>query len=203
MNILQVNSSARSTGAQSSRLADMISARLCEEDPQATLVVRDLAREPHLILDEVALGALFTPAADRTEAQQARVALDDAAIAQIQAADVLVLGVPMYNFGIPAQLKAWLDAITRARVTFQYTPEGPQGLLTGKRAYIALARGGLYRGTEADSQVPYLKTILKFLGITDVHFIFAEGLALGAEAAQEAFSRAQQEIEAALASVSA
>ena len=106
-------------------------------------------------------------------------ALDDALIAEVQAADVVVLGVPMYNFGVPAQLKNWIDAIARAGVTFRYTANGPEGLLKGKKVYVALTRGGKYRDTPADTQVPYLKTVLGFLGMTDVQFVYAEGLAMG------------------------
>lgn len=199
MNILQINTSARSSGAQSTRLADIIVARLREANPAAQLVVRDLARDPHPTLDETALQALFTPESERNEAQRARVALDDALIAQLQAADTLVLGAPMYNFGVTAQLKNWLDAIARARVTFRYTENGPEGLLTGKTVYVALARGGKHRDTERDTQVPYLKTMLGFLGMTDVRFIYAEGMAMGAQAVEQAFAEAAIELEAALA----
>ena len=195
MKILQINASARSSGANSTRLADRISASLQAKNPQAALEVRDLARQPHPVLDEAALGALFTPADQRTAEQAARVALDDALIAQVQAADVLVLGVPMYNFGVPVQLKTWIDAIARAGVTFRYTEKGPEGLLKGKKVYVALARGGLYRDTPADSQVPYLKSVLGFLGLIDVEFIYAEGLALGAESASKAFAEAEAQIE--------
>ncbi len=111
---------------------------------------------------------------------------------------MVVLGVPMYNFGVPAQLKNWIDAIARAGVTFRYTANGPEGLLTGKKVYVALARGGLYRDTPADSQVPYLKTVLGFLGMTDVHFVYAEGLAMGAEAEQKALAAAHEQIDEAL-----
>jgi FMN-dependent NADH-azoreductase len=157
--------------------------------------VRDLARQPHPVLDESALSALFTPAEARTPAQAARVALDDALIAEIQAADVVVLGVPMYNFGVTAQLKNWIDAIARARVTFQYTEKGPVGLLTGKTVYAVLARGGVHRDTERDSQVPYLKSVLGFLGMTDVHFVYAEGLAMGPAAEAQALASARAEID--------
>ncbi|MFN3984032.1 MAG: FMN-dependent NADH-azoreductase [Rhodocyclaceae bacterium] len=199
MNILQINASARVEGAQSTRLANLIAAQLRERNPEATLQVRDLAVQPHPALDEAALGALFTEAQQRTPEQAARVALDDALIAEVQAADVLVLGVPMYNFGVSAQFKNWIDAIARAKVTFRYTENGPEGLLKGKTVYVALARGGVYRDTPADSQVPYLRTILGFLGMTDVRFIYAEGLAMGPDAATQAFERAQQDLEAALA----
>ncbi|SEJ20216.1 FMN-dependent NADH-azoreductase [Pseudomonas linyingensis] len=194
MRILQINASARSTGANSTRLADAITARLQAQNPAAVVELRDLASNPHPVLDEAALGALFTPAEQRSAEQAARVALDDALIAQVQAVDVIVLGVPMYNFGVPVQLKTWIDAIARAGVTFRYTENGPQGLLQGKKVYVALARGGLYRDTPADSQVPYLKSVLAFLGMTDVEFVYAEGLAMGAEGADKAFAAAQERI---------
>jgi FMN-dependent NADH-azoreductase len=182
-------------GSVSTRLANELSARLLAIHPDAKLTVRDLARQPHPVLDEAALGALFTPAEARTAEQAARVALDDALIAEIQAADAVVLGVPMYNFGVTAQLKNWIDAIARARVTFQYTEKGPVGLLTGKTVYAVLSRGGMHRGTERDSQVPYLKSVLGFLGMTDVRFVFAEGLAMGPEAEAQALASARAEIE--------
>ena len=206
MNILQINSSARvfenDQGSVSTRLANELSAGLLAANPEAKLTVRDLARQPHPVLDEAALGALFTPAELRTPEQAARVALDDALIAEIQAADVVVLGVPMYNFGITAQLKNWIDAIARVRVTFQYTEKGPVGLLTGKTVYAVLSRGGLHRGTERDSQVPYLKAVLGFLGMTDLRFIFAEGLSMGPEAEARALATARAEMEQALQSTS-
>ena len=207
MNILQVNSSARvfenDQGSHSSRLANELSARLLAERAGASLTVRDLARTPHPVLDEAALGALFTPAGQRTPEQAARVALDDALIAEIQAADVVVLGVPMYNFGISAQLKNWIDAIARARVTFQYTERGPVGLTTGKTAYLVLARGGIYRDTPSDSQVPYLRSVLGFLGMTDLHFIYAEGLAMGPDAEAQALASARAAIAQAVADTEA
>ena len=140
MNILQINASARSeaAGAISTRLANELVTGLRAADPAATLTLRDLAATPHPLLDEAALGALFTPPEQRTPAQADRVAQDDALIAEIQAADVVVLGVPTYNFGVSAQLKNWIDAISRARVTFQYTANGPEGLLKGKRVFAVL-----------------------------------------------------------------
>ena len=198
MNILQINSSARRDASHSTRLATRIVERLRDADPEATLVVRDLDRTPHPTQDEAALGALFTPADRRTPEQAARVALDDALIAEIKAADTIVLGVPMYNFGVPAALKNWIDAISRAGVTFRYTEKGPEGLLKGKTVYVALTRGGKYRNTPADTQVPYLQTIFTFLGMTDVHFVYAEGLSMGAEAEQKAFASAYEQIEEAV-----
>ncbi|WP_018913812.1 FMN-dependent NADH-azoreductase [Thiomonas sp. FB-6] len=198
MNILQINASARREGANSTRIADMVTQRLLQREPQARLSLRDLAATPHPMLDEAALGALFTPADKRSAEQAARVALDDALIQEVQAHDVLVIGVPMYNFGVPSQLKNWIDAIARAGVTFRYTESGPQGLLSGKTVYLALARGGRYRDTAADAQVPYLKTVLGFLGMTDLRFIYAEGFAMGPEAAEQALAQAQADLESVL-----
>jgi FMN-dependent NADH-azoreductase len=192
MNVLQVNSSARGEASVSSRLASELVSRLV--GPADRVTVRDLRAAPHPALDEAALGALFTPAEQRTPEQAARVALDDALIAEIQAADVVVLGVPMINFGIPASLKNWIDAISRAKVTFQYTAQGPEGLLKGKKVYAVMARGGKYRGSPADSQVPYLRQVLGFLGMTDVEFIYAEGLAMGPDAEAAALSEAREKI---------
>ena len=198
MKILQINSSARAESSHSTRLANALAERLRAAQPQAEFSVRDLGRTPHPMLDEVALQALFSPAEQRTPEQAARVALDDALIAEIQAADVVVLGVPMYNFGIPSQLKNWIDAISRAQVTFRYTANGPEGLLTGKKVYVALTRGGLYRNTPNDTQMPYLKSFFSFLGMTDVQFVYAEGLAMGPEAEQNALASAYTQIEEAV-----
>jgi FMN-dependent NADH-azoreductase len=192
MNVLQINSSARAEASVSTRLANELVSRLAGEGD--TVVVRDLRETPHPALDEAALTALFTPDEQRTAEQAARVALDDALIAEIQAADVVVLGVPMINFGIPAQLKNWIDAISRARVTFQYTANGPEGLLTGKKVYAVLTRGGKYRESPADSQVPYLRQVLGFLGMKDVEFIYAEGLAMGPDAEAAALADARGKI---------
>jgi FMN-dependent NADH-azoreductase len=195
MKILQVNSSARSDASHSSRLSSAMVQRIRAENPGATLTVRDLSRTPHPPLDEFALGALFTGAEQRTGEQAARVKLDDALIAEIQAADVVVVGVPMYNFGIPSQLKNWIDAISRAQVTFRYTDKGPEGLLKGKRLYVALARGGMYRNTPNDPQVPYLRMAFGFLGMTDMQFVYAEGLGMGPEAEQQGLASAHAQIE--------
>ncbi|MCH8180534.1 MAG: NAD(P)H-dependent oxidoreductase [Proteobacteria bacterium] len=199
MNILQINASARREGANSTRIANDVVARLQALHPEARVQVRDLAVTPHPVLDEAALGALFTPADQRSAEQAARVALDDALIAEVQAHDVIVLGVPMYNFGVPVQFKAWIDAIARAGVTFRYTAQGPEGLLKGKTVYVALARGGIYRDTPNDSQVPYLQGVLGFLGITDVRFVYAEGLNMGADAAAKGFAQAEADIAAVVA----
>ncbi|XZG71101.1 FMN-dependent NADH-azoreductase [Chitinibacteraceae bacterium HSL-7] len=198
MNILQINSSARTQGSVSTQLANEVTAGLLARQPEARVVIRDLASQPVSVLDEAGLMALGTPAESRTAVQQARVAEYDALIAEVQQADAVVLGVPMYNFGVPAQLKHWIDAIARAGVTFRYTANGPEGLLTGKTVYVALARGGMHRDTERDVQTQYLKVVLGFLGMTDVRFIFAEGLSMAGHADQSV-ATARTEIEQALA----
>ena len=197
MNILQINASIRGADANSTQLASALVKQLIAQEPaeQVQLQVRDLGQAPHPPIDSSALQALFTEGDQRTPEQQARVALDDALIHEIQQADILVLAVPMYNFGIPAQLKSWFDAIARAGVTFRYTEQGPEGLLSGKKVYVTLARGGIYRDTPNDTQVPYLKTMLGFLGMTDIEWIYAEGLAMGAESANKAMQQAHEHIQ--------
>ncbi|MEZ0232750.1 MAG: FMN-dependent NADH-azoreductase [Methylophilaceae bacterium] len=198
MNILQINSSARAEGSHSTKLANALVERLSASNPETKVIIRDIGHNAHPELDEKALQALFTPADKRTPEQAARVALDDALITEVQAADVVVLGVPMYNFGIPAQLKNWIDAISRAQVTFRYTEQGPEGLLKSKKVYVVFTRGGMYKNTAQDTQTPYLKTIFGFLGMTDVTFMYAEGLAMGPEAEQNALASALQQIEEAV-----
>jgi FMN-dependent NADH-azoreductase len=196
MNILQINSSLRGAQSESTRVANAIVAKVAAANPGATVNVRDLGANPHPVLDEAALGALFTPADQRTAEQAARVALDDALIAEAQAADVIVLGAPMYNFGMPIQLKAWFDAIARAGVTFRYTENGPEGLLKNKKVFVAAARGGIYP-LDADPQVPHIRMLLNFLGLTDHEFIYSAGQAMGPEAA----AKGQAEADAAVAAL--
>ena len=200
MRILQVNSSARREGSQSSQLASAIVAGAsCQRTPAPRLRCAISRTRRIRSWTTPRCRRCSAPADKHTPEQAARVAQDDTLIAEIQAADVVVLGVPMYNFGVSAQLKNWIDAVTRAKVTFRYTASGPEGLLKGKKVYVALTRGGKYRNTPADTQVPYLKMVLGFLGMTDVQFVYAEGLAMGAEAANEAMASAHQQIDEALA----
>lgn len=195
--ILQINSAARSQGANSTTLANETVAQLVAKHPGANIVVRDLLSDgvPHL--DEAVIGAFFTPEEQRSAEQKAIIARSDELIAEIQAADYVVFGVPLYNFQVPTQLKSYFDWIARARVTFRYREDGSvEGLIQGKKVIVAFARGGNYKDTPADSQTPYLKTILGFLGMTDVTFIFAEGLARGPESAAAAFKGAREAIAA-------
>lgn len=197
MNILQINSSARRVqdgqGSWSTRLADEVTAALKAQNTAGSLTVHELAATPLPPMDEAALAALFTPADARSPEQQARVALNDALIAEVQAADAIVIGAPMINFGVSSQLKNWIDAIARAGVTFSYTATGPVGLLKNKKVYVVTTRGGVHRDLPTDGVTPYLRTVLAFLGLTDVQFVFAEGLNMGpeAEAAGIASARAQ------------
>ena len=196
MKVLVVQTSIRAQDANSSKLAGMVASKIQSRHPSATFETLDLGSTPHPVLDGKALGAIFTPSEQRSAEQAARVALDDALIAKVQSADTIVIGVPMYNFGIPVQLKSFFDAIARAGVTFRYTENGPEGLIKGKKVYLALARGGLYRDTPADTQVPYLKMILGFLGMNDIECVYAEGLAMGPEAVTKGFAEAEKQIDA-------
>jgi FMN-dependent NADH-azoreductase len=196
MKILQINSSVRGAASESTRVASNIVARLTAANPSAQVTVRDLGANPHPVLDAAALGALFTPADQRSAEQAARVAQDDALIAEAQAADVIVLGAPMYNFSMPVQLKAWFDAVARAGVTFRYTETGPEGLLKNKKVYVTTARGGIYPA-DADPQVPQIRMLLNFLGMTENEFIYSSGLAMGPEAA----AKGQAEADAAVAAL--
>ncbi len=165
-----------------------------QEKPDVSVITRDLAEDnlPHLTAEE--MQSWMTPADERTEEQSALAALSDNLVEEVQSADEIVIGVPMYNFGIPSVLKAWIDRIARAGVTFRYTENGPVGLLENKTVTILAARGGQYSGTEFDTQSQYLKHFFAFVGITDVQFVYAEGLALGEESAKSAFEAANQKI---------
>ena len=176
-NILRIDGSARREGSVSRDLLDRITARFGTD---TSVVTRDLANGLPLINEEW-VGANFTPADARTDAQNTALELSDSLIGEIKAADVLVIGLPVYNFGVPAALKAWIDQISRAGVTFQYTENGPEGLLTGKRAIVAMASGGTQMGSEIDFATGYLRFILGFIGITDVEFVNADRLAMDAE----------------------
>ena len=187
--ILQINSSLHGDDAQSSRLASEFVAALggSREQQGSTsptrrpLIVRDLSRTPVPHLTAERLTALSTVAAERTLDQQRIVSESDELIDELKRADMVVIGLPMYNFGVPSTLKAYFDHVARAGVTFRYTAEGPVGLLTGKKAYVFATRGGRYAGTTADLQTAYVRQFLGFLGIRDVEFVYAEGLALGAD----------------------
>lgn len=193
--VLRLSSSARPDSV-STLLSDELIAQLRAANPELRVESLDLVQQTPAALDEAALQAMFTPAEQRSPAQAARVAADMALIEQVRAVDTVVMAVPMINFGIPTQLKHWIDAIAKAGVTFRYTANGPEGLLGGKTVYVVLTRGGIYRDQPSDTMVPYLKTVLGFLGMTDVHFIYAEGLNMGPEAQARGLLEARAEIAA-------
>jgi len=198
MNILHITSSIRGDASESTRVTQQIVDKLVAANPDATIVRRDLGAAPVLLLDGAALGALFTPGEQRTAAQLARVEQDDALILEAQAADVIVLGAPMYNFSMPVQLKSWFDAIARAGVTFRYTETGPEGLLKNKKVYVAAARGGVYEETQ-DPQVPQMRALLGFLGLVDQTYIYSSGMAMGPDAVAAGQAAADAAVETALA----
>ncbi len=193
--LLQLNSSLYAGDGQSSRLANRFVARWRAANPGANVLVRDLASDPVPHLDAGRFAAFLAKEDARDAAQQAVVAYSDMLIGELRRADVIVLGLPMYNFGVPSTLKAYFDHVARAGVTFRYTDQGPVGLLTGKHAYVFAARGGQYAGTPRDTQTPYVRDFLRFLGIGEVEFVYAEGLAVGDASRQPALARAQSAIE--------
>jgi FMN-dependent NADH-azoreductase len=190
--ILQLNSSLSGESGLSSRLASDFSLALA--GASGAVVVRDLARQPVPHLTAERFAAFATPVSERTLEQQRHVAESDVLIEELRRADVLVLGVPMYNFAVPSTLKAYFDHVARAGVSFRYTPDGPVGLLGSKRAYVFATRGGRHAGTEGDLQTQYLRKFLGFIGIRDVEFVYAEGLALGAEQRERAVAAALERI---------
>jgi len=196
MNILQINSSIFSGNGQSSALADQFVTRLRAQNPGARLTVRDLAADPVPHLDAARFGAFIAKAADRTPEQQAVVRYSDSLIDELKRADIVVLGLPMYNFGLPSTLKAYFDHVGRVGVTFKYTEKGPVGLLTGKKVYVFAARGGLYAGTPNDTQTPFIRAFLSFIGLSDIEFVYAEGLAISDASKQQGIARANAAIDA-------
>lgn len=197
LQVLAVTSSALGDASASNKLVNDTIAQLTARNPGLQLVSRDLGngQVPHLDLDVAIALRGETPA---NAAQAAAQKLSDELIAEVKAADVLVIGAPMYNFGIPSTLKAWFDYVLRAGVTFRYTEAGPEGLMTGKRAIVVATRGGLYSEGPAkamDSQEPHLRTMLSFIGITDITFVYAEKLAFGPEAREASIDEAKGKLE--------
>ena len=174
MNILHIDASARFEGSISRTLSADLVAALEDRHAGARVVRRDLAGGLPLI-DADWIGANFTPAEARTAAQRETLALSDELVGELAAADAIVIGAPIYNFSLPAVLKAWIDLTARARLTFRYTEKGPEGLLKGKKAYVVVPSGGVPVGSAVDFATPYLRHALGFVGITDVEFIGARG----------------------------
>ena len=193
-NILLITSSPRGEASHSSQVARALAARLADANAGAVVTHRDLGADPLPHLDGILLTALGTANRDGLSPQVFASALRaDAAIAQLQAADAIVIATPMINFGMPTQLKSWFDHILRAGTTFRYTEKGPEGLVTGKKAYVVTATGGVYSSgpiASLDFQAPHLKTLLNFIGITDIEHVAIEGVAFGPEAADKAVAGA-------------
>jgi FMN-dependent NADH-azoreductase len=201
--ILQINSSLHGEDAQSSQLASEFVAALggtrerrgSTSASSSPVIVRDLSSAPVPHLTAERLTALATLVAERTLEQQRIVSESDELIDELKRADVIVIGLPMYNFGVPSTLKAYFDHVARAGVTFRYSESGPVGLMTGKKAYVVATRGGQHAGTPRDMQSAFVRQFLGFIGIEDVEFVYVEGLALGAESREAALRAAGERIE--------
>ncbi len=190
--LLQLNTSLFSAGGQSTQLANNFVQDWRDSHADAKVVVRDLAADPVPHLNAERLQAFMTPAEQRSAEQQAIVAYSDALIAELQAADVVVIGLPLYNFGIPSALQAYFDHLARAGVTFKYSATGPVGFLTGKRVLAFATRGGKYAGTHNDNATTQVRAILSLLGMTEVEFVYAEGLSIDVTTREQGLTAARQ-----------
>ena len=196
--LLQLTSSLFSGDGHSSKLAGEFVARWRATNPGGRVVTRDLANTPVPHLDAARFAAFLAKPELRTPEQQAVIDHSDELIDELRRADVIVIGLPMYNFGIPSTLKAYFDHVARAGVTFRYIEKGAIGLLTGKKAYVFATRGGRYAGTGNDFETGFVRQFLAFIGIDDVDFINAEGLALGELSSRSAIEAARGAIERAV-----
>lgn len=195
MQILHIQSSILAENSQSRALAHQLIQHLSEQaSTPVTLDSKDLAQDPIAHLETRHVQAFHTPAAERTPEQAKLVAISDALIEEVRQADLLVIDLPMYNFNIPSQLKAYFDQLARAGVTFAYTPEGPKGLLADKPVYLVATRGGFYKDMGLDYQVPYVTAFLRLLGLTQVHTLYAEGLNIP-EHCEASLQQAQTQIQ--------
>jgi len=192
MNILHIVSSSRGNASYSNRVASNVVDELVRRDPDATVTVRNVATDPLPHIDDDFVTATRSPNGPQTERQRALLAQSDVLVDELFAADVVVLGAPMINFTIPSTLKAWIDNVARAGRTFSYSEAGPKGLVTGKQVIIIGARGGVYSeaAKPLDFQIPYLKSVLGFLGMTEVEVLEVDGTAYGPEAAEKAVTAA-------------
>lgn len=194
-NVLVIKSSILSNYSQSNILADFFVEQWKQEHPADVITVRDLAANPIPVLDGELVGAMRPSGQELTQRQKEAMELSDTLIEELKNTDVIVMGVPMYNFNISTQLKNYFDLIARAGVTFRYTESGPEGLITGKKAYILTSRGGIHKDSPTDLVAPYLKLFLGFIGITDVEFVFQEGIAYGPDVAHKALEDAKAFIQ--------
>lgn len=193
--VLVLKSSILAGYSQSNQLADHFIAEWKAAHASDEITVRDLAMNPIPVLDGELVGALRPSDATLTPRQQEALDLSNELIAEIQAHDTIVITAPMYNFNIPTQLKNYFDLVARAGVTFRYSENGPEGLITGKKVVVISSRGGIHKDTPSDLLTPYLKLFLGFLGIADVEFVFAEGIAYGPEVAAKATDDAKKSLE--------
>jgi len=189
--LLKITATMTGSKGYSAQIAEEFARDWLDRNPGGRVLTRDLFADPVPHLTAERFAAFAAPPADRTADQQAIVAYSDTLIAELNAAEVIVFAVPMYNFSVPSTLRAYFDHIARAGVTFRYTPEGAKGLIEGKQAYVFIARGGVHP-TATDTQTPYLRQFLEFIGITDLHFVHAEGLALGEDAREQSLAKARQ-----------
>ena len=189
-NILVVNSSLNSDAGNSSKLVANYLDKLAGKDVKLDLLDLNEAQLPHLTQQEMA--AWMTAPEERTQAQAELAAISDALLSRLVEADEVVIGLPMYNLGVPSTFKAWIDRLARAGKSFKYTETGPVGLIADKPVTVLAARGGVYAGTDYDTQTPYIRHIFGLMGITSVNFVYAEGLNMGEEAAEKAFSAANE-----------
>ncbi|HCG6410454.1 TPA: FMN-dependent NADH-azoreductase [Vibrio parahaemolyticus] len=187
--VLALKSSILGDYSQSNKLVE----DFIKNVDQDKLTVRDLAANPLPVLD-FAVATALRATEDLSQEQQAVVDLSDTLIEEVKAADTLVIAAPMYNFTIPTQLKNWIDLIARAGVTFKYTENGVQGLIEGKKAIVVTTRGGIHKDSPTDNVTPYLRTVLGFVGITDVEFVYAEALNMGEDAASKGISESQSQL---------
>ena len=175
MQVLEVSGSGRNGDSVSRKLTGELIDALETREGRLSVTRRDLSKGIPLV-DERWINANFTPEEERTADQRETLAASDALVAELQAADIVVIGSPIYNCGVPAALKAWVDMIARARLTFRYTANGPEGLLKGKKAYVVIASGGVPVDSLVDFATPYLRQALRFVGITDIEVIAADQL---------------------------
>lgn len=176
--ILRLDTSVFSEQGSSTRLNQALTEKLEQTYGEVEVRHRDLAREPLPHFSAEVITALQTEVEALSPAQAKLRALADELIEELFAADILVVAAPMYNFGIPSTLKAWIDYVARAGVTFRYTSNGPEGLVKGKTLYLVTTRGGIHRDQDTDSEIPFLHTYFRFLGITDIRTLYAEGLGM-------------------------
>ncbi|RWM26223.1 FMN-dependent NADH-azoreductase [Mesorhizobium sp.] len=205
MSILLVTSSPRGAASHSTRVATDLAQKLVAADPSNTLVVRDLVANPLPHIDPDYATGIYTPAEARTPRQAEVVGVSDAVLDELFAADTVILATGFINFNISSTLKSWVDHVARSGKTFAYGENGPKGLVSGKKVYIVLASGGIYSegaAVQMDHAIPYLRSVLAFLGMTDVEVIRVEGVGMGADAVTAALAKATAKVDTIAAAAS-